>query len=157
MTEASFMRNMDVYAVEENKVINTSPKRTTLALVTIVQKKAKRQKNLGSKCFSFWLGFQALNLFNKPKELPKESVETTRELMKKMIDIDEAKEMQNAKLSFSHVPQIEWPSKREDIIDDYITISPNFPLMWKLMRMDSSYTTKYQSTLNFENKNGNEI
>ena len=53
MTKASFMRNMDVCAVEENEVINTSPKKTTLALVTMVQKKAKSKKNLGSKCFSF--------------------------------------------------------------------------------------------------------
>ena len=84
-------------------------------------------------------------------------METIRDLMKKMINIDEAKKMQNVKLFFSHVPQIEWPSKRKNRIYDYTTISLKFPLMWKLMRMDSSFTTKYQSILNFENKNGNEI
>ena len=33
-----------------------------------------------------------------------------------MIDFDETLEIQNAKLSFPHILQIEWPSKKEDEI-----------------------------------------
>ena len=43
-----------------------------------------------------------------------ESRESTRDLMKREIDFDEAKEMQNVRPSFSYVPQKEWPSKKED-------------------------------------------
>ena len=84
--------------------INTSQKRTTGALVTITQKKAKNKKSLGAKGLSLWLGFQALNHINKQKDLPTEFFETTKELMKKGINFDEAKEMQKAKPSFPYVP-----------------------------------------------------
>ena len=81
MAEASSTKNMDVCVVEENEIIIHSQKRTTSALVTIIQKKAKSKKNLGSNGLSLWLGFQALNHINKQKELPMESLETTRELI----------------------------------------------------------------------------
>lgn len=64
-----------------------------------------------------WLGFQALNHIYKQKELPQEHIGTTRDLMKKGIDFDEAKEMQNMVPSFPFVPQLEWPSKRDDGIE----------------------------------------
>ena len=114
MAEASSTKNMDICVIDENEIINTSQKRTTSAIVTTTQKKAKSKKVLGSKHSSLWLGFHALNHINKQKEQPMESGETTRELMKKKIDFDEAKEMQNARPSFPYVPQREWPSKRED-------------------------------------------
>ena len=79
-----------------------------------LRKKAKSKKDRESKYSSLWLGFQALNHLNKQKELPMESGESTRELMKRKIDFNEAKEMQNARPSFPYVPQKEWPSKRED-------------------------------------------
>lgn len=64
-----------------------------------------------------WLGFQALNHIYKQKELPQEHIGTTRDLIKKGIDFDEAKEMQNMVPSFPFVPQLEWPSKRDDGIE----------------------------------------
>ena len=93
MAEASSTRNMDVCVIDENEVINISQKRTTSALITITQKKAKSKKDQGSKYSSLWLGFQPLNLINKQKELPMESGETTKELIKGKIDFDEAKKM----------------------------------------------------------------
>ena len=114
MAEASSTQNLDVCIVEENEVINISQKRTTSAQLTITQKKAKNKKNLGSKHASLWIGFQALNLLNKQKNLPIEKEESTRELLKRRIDFDEAKEIHSARPSFPYVPQIEWPSKRED-------------------------------------------
>ena len=114
MAAASSTRNMDVCVVEENEIINNSQKRTTSAIVTATQKKAKSKRDRESKYSSLWLGFQALNLLNKQKELPMESGESTRELMKRKIDFDEAKKMQNARPSFPYVPQKEWPTKRED-------------------------------------------
>jgi hypothetical protein len=114
MATASFTRLMDVCIVDENELITSSQKRTTTAIITSTQKKAKSKKNLGPKYSSLWLGFYALNHLNKQKEPPIESGKTTRELMKRKIDFDEAKEMQNTKPSFPFVPQKEWPSKRED-------------------------------------------
>ena len=114
MAEASSTRNLDVCVVDENVIVNTSQKRTTSTTVATLQKKAKNKKDQNSKYSSLWLGFQALNLLNKQKELPMESVESTKELLKRKIDFDEAKEMQNARASFPYVPQREWPSKRED-------------------------------------------
>ena len=117
MAETSSTKNIDVCVVEENEIINSSQKRTSTPLLTITQKKAKNKKSLGPNGLSLWLGFPALNLVNKQKELPRESIGTTRELMKKGIDFDEAKEMQNALPSFPFVPQMKWPSKREDGIE----------------------------------------
>ena len=114
MAEASSTRNLDVCVVNENVIVNSSQKRTTSTTVATLQKKAKNKKDQNSKYSSLWLGFQALNLLNKQKELPMESVESTKELLKRKIDFDEAKEMQNARASFPYVPQREWPSKRED-------------------------------------------
>ena len=93
MAAASSTRNKDDCVVEENEVINNSQKRTPSAIVTATQKKTKSKKNLRTKYSSLWLGFQALNLINKQKELPMESGESTRELMKMKIDFDEAEEM----------------------------------------------------------------
>ena len=157
MDEASSTRNMDVCVVDENKVINTSQKRTTSALVTITQKKAKSKKDQGSKYSSLWLGFHALNIINKQKELPIESGETTRELMKRKIDFDEAKEMQNAR-PFPHMSLKKNGHPRGKMgKKDNTIISPNFHLMWKLMRMNFLLITKYQFTLNLVSKNGNEM
>ena len=83
MAEASSTKNMDVCIVAENEITNTSQKRIPSALVTITQKKAKTKKSLGVKGLSLWLGFQALNHINKQKDLPIETMETTRELLKK--------------------------------------------------------------------------
>ena len=55
-----------------------------------------------------------MNLINKERSVPMESIESTRELMKRKIDFDEAKEMQNAKHSFPYVPKKEWSFKRVD-------------------------------------------
>ena len=107
MAEASSTKNMDVCVVEENEIMNNSQKRTTSALVTITPKKAKSKKNLVPNGLSLWLGFHTLNHINKQKGLPMESLGTTRELMKRGIDYDEAKEMQSAKPSFPFVPQLE--------------------------------------------------
>ena len=117
MAEASSTKNMDVCVVEENEIMTNSQKKTTSALVTVTQKKAKSKKSLTPNGLSLWFGFQALNHINKQKGLPIESFGTTRELMKRGIDFDEAKEMQNAKSSFPYVSQIEWPSKRGDRIE----------------------------------------
>ena len=114
MAEPSSTKNMDICVIDKNEIINTSQKRTTFAIVTTTQKKAKSKKVLGSKHSSLWFGFHALNHTNKQKEQPIESGVTTRELMKRKINFDEAKEMQNARPSFPYVPQREWPSKRED-------------------------------------------
>ena len=122
---------MDVCVVVKNKIINTSPKKSTTALVTITQKKTKSKKSLEANGLSLWLGFQALNLINKQKELPLESVDTMRELMKKRIDFDEAKKMQSAQPSFPYVPQFKWPSKREDGIENQHFNLIQLPLMWK--------------------------
>lgn len=35
----------------------------------------------------------------------------------KKIDFDKTNDIQNAKPSFSYVPQLEWPSKRDDEIE----------------------------------------
>ena len=100
MAEASSTKNMDVCVVEENEIINTSQKITTSDVVTIIQKKAKSKRSLGFNGLSLWLEFPALNHINKQKTLPLESIETTRELLRKGIDFDEAKEMQSALPSF---------------------------------------------------------
>ena len=114
MAQTSSTRHMDVCIVDENEIITTSQKRTTSALATSSQKKAKNKKDLKTKYSSLWLGFQALNLIHKEREVPIENIESTRELMKRKIDFDEAKEMQHCRPSFPYVPQREWPSKRED-------------------------------------------
>ena len=153
MAEASSTKNMDVCIVDENEIINTSQKQTTSALVTITQKKAKSKTILRSRTSSYlWLGFHALNLLNKEKNLPMETEETTTELLKK-IDFDEAKEIQSARPSFPYVPQKEWPSKREDGIEGQ---HYNFHSMWKLMRMVSLVTTKSQFTLSLVTVSGKE-
>ena len=148
MAEASSTRNMDVCVVEENEIINTSQKRTTSALVTITQKKAKSKKSLGSNGLSLWLGFPALNHINKHKELPYESIETTRELMKKGIDFDEAKEMQSAQSSFPYVPQIEWPYKREDGIEGQHFNLTQLPFDVEVD--ENGFSFDYQVSIHFE-------
>ena len=150
MAEASSTRNMDVCIVAENE-INTSQKRSTTALVTITQKKAKSKKSLGAKGLSLWLGFQVLNHINKQKDLPAEFFETTKELMKKGIDFDEVKEMQKAKSSFPYVPQLEWPSKREDGIEGRHFNLTQFPFDMEVDENDFSFD--YQVAINFELKN----
>jgi hypothetical protein len=117
MAVASFTKNMDVCVVEENEIMNNSQKRNTSALVTITQKKAKSNNSVVPNDLSLQLGFQALNLIKKQKDLLIESFGIIRELMKKLIDFDETKEMQSAKPSFPYVPQLEWPSKRNDGIE----------------------------------------
>lgn len=117
MAEATLTINIDVCVVEENEFINTSQKRTTSVLVSITEKKTKSKKSLGLNGLSLWLGFQSLNHINKQRKLPQESVETTKELIKKGIDFDEAKEIQHAQPSFPYVLQLKWPSKREDRIE----------------------------------------
>ena len=84
MAEASNTKNIDVCIVDENEIINTSQKRTTSVMVTITQKKANSKTILRSRTSSYlWLGFHALNLLNKEKNLPMETEETTTELLKK--------------------------------------------------------------------------
>ena len=150
MAEASSTKNMDVCVVEENEIINTSQKRTTSALVTIIQKKAKSKRSLGFNGLSLWLGFPALNHINKQKELPLESIETTRELLKKGIDFDEAKEMQSALPSFPYVPQIEWPSKREDGIEGQHFNLTQLPFDVEVD--ENGYSLDYQISIHFELK-----
>ena len=150
MAETSSTKNMDVCVVEENEIINTSQKRTTSALVTIIQKKAKSKRSLGFNGLSLWLGFPALNHINKQKELPLESIETTRELLKKGIDFDEAKEMQSALPSFPYVPQIEWPSKREDGIEGQHFNLTQLPFDVEVD--ENGYSLDYQISIHFELK-----
>ena len=149
MAEASFTRNMDVCIVAENE-INTSQKRSITALVTITQKKAKSKKSLGAKGLSLWLGFQVLNHINKQKDLPAEFFETTKELMKKGIDFDEVKEMQKAKSSFLYVPQLEWPSKREDGIEGRHFNLTQLPFDMEVD--ENGFSFDYQVAINFELK-----
>jgi len=102
------------------------------------------------KSLSLWLGFQALNHINKQKDLPSECIETTRELIKKRIDFDEAKEMQKARPSFPYVPQLEWPSKREDGIEGQHF---NFTqLSFDIEVDENGFSFGYQIVVNFELK-----
>ena len=148
MAEASSTRNMDICVMGENEIINTSQKRTTSTMLAIAQKKAKNKKILESKYSSLWLGFQALNLINKQKELPMESGETTRELMKRKIDFDEAKEIQNARPSFPYVPQREWPSKREDGKEGQHYNLTQLP--FDIEVDENGYSFDYQVSIHFE-------
>ena len=105
MAKTSSTRNMDICVIDENKMINTSRKRTPSAIVATTQKKAKSKKNLSSKYSFLWLEFYALNHINKQKELLMDSGKTTRELLKKKINFDEVKEIQSARSSFPYVPK----------------------------------------------------
>ena len=150
MAEASSTKNMDVCIVAENEITTNSQKRTTSALVTITQKKAKNKKSLGVKGLSLWLGFQALNHIYKQKDLPLESIETTRELMKRGIDFDEAKEMQKAKPSFPYVPQKEWPSKMDDGIEGQHFNLTQLPFDMEVD--ENGFSFDYQIAINFKLK-----
>lgn len=59
MAEASFTRNMDVCVVDKNKIINTSQK-TTSALITITQKKAKILKDVEPHNLFLWIRLQTI-------------------------------------------------------------------------------------------------
>ena len=91
MAKASSTINMNVCVVDDNEIINTSQKTTTSTRVTTTQKEVKSKKDQGAKYSSLWLGFQALNLVNKQKESPMESVKNTKKLLNRQIDFDEAK------------------------------------------------------------------
>jgi hypothetical protein len=95
-----------------------------------------------------WLGFQALNHIYKQKDMPLDSFETTRELMKKGIDFDEAKEMQKARPSFPYVPQLEWPSKREDGIEGQHFNLTQLP--FDIEVDENRFSFDYQIVINFE-------
>ena len=148
MAEASSTKNMDVCVVEENEITNNSQKRTTSALVTITPKKAKSKKSLVPNGLSLWLGFPALNHINKQKGLPMESLGSTRELMKRGIDFDEAKEMQSAKPSFPFVPQLEWPSKRGDGIEGQHFNLTQLPFDVEVD--ENGFSLDYQISIHFE-------
>ena len=150
MAETSSTKNIDVCVVEENEIINTSQKRTNSALLTITQKKSKSKKSLGPNGLSLWFGFPALNLINKQKELSKEIIGTTRELMKKGIDFDEAKEMQNALPSFPFVLQMEWPSKRDDGIEGQHFNLTQLPFDVEVDK--NGFSFDYQVSIHFELK-----
>jgi hypothetical protein len=130
------------------KLQTTHKKKTTSALVTITQKKTKSKKNLGVKSLSLWLDFQALNHINKKKDLPLECIESTLDLMKKIIDFDEAKEMQKSHPSFPYVPQMEWPSKRDDGIEGQHFNLTQLPFDMEVD--ENGYSYDYQIAVNFE-------
>ena len=46
MTEASSTKNMDLCVVEEEKIVNTSQKRSTTALGTIIHKKNPKVRRI---------------------------------------------------------------------------------------------------------------
>jgi hypothetical protein len=80
--------------------------------------------------------------------MPIDSFETTRELIKKGIDFDEAKEMQKTMPSFPYVPQLEWPSKRKDGIE-----GQHFNLIQLPFDMEvdeNGFSFDYQIAINFE-------
>ena len=79
-----------------------------------------------------------------------ECVETTRDLIKKNINFDEAKEMQKAKPSFPYVPQMEWPSKKENGIEGQHFNLTQLPFD---MEMDENgFSFDYQIMINLELK-----
>ena len=79
-----------------------------------------------------------------------ECVETTRDLIKKNINFDEAKEMQKAKPSFPYVPQMEWPSKREDGIEGQHFNLTQLPFDMEVD--ENGFSFDYQVAINFELK-----
>ena len=102
------------------------------------------------KGLSLWLGFQALNHINKHNDLSLEYFETTNEPKKKVIDFDEAKEMQKAKPLFPYVPQLEWPSKREDGIEGQHFNLTQLP--FDIEVNENGFSFDYQIAINFELK-----
>ena len=101
--------------VGENDVINTvAHKWPTMAQVTVSQKKAKAKLLFGAKRPPFWLEFQAMNWTNRDNDYPLDEMELINDLIKKGMELNEAKKCQNATPSFPFVIQEEWPSKRED-------------------------------------------
>ena len=70
--------------------------------------------------------------------------------MKKEIDFDEAKEMQNAKPSFPYVPQTEWPSKREDEIEGQHFNLTQLPFDMEVD--ENGFSFDYQVAVHFERK-----
>ena len=68
--------------------------------------------------------------------------------MKKDIDFDDVKEMQSALSSFPYVPQIEWPSKREDGIEDqYFNLTQ---LPFDVEVNEHGFSFDYQVSIHFE-------
>ena len=105
----------DICMMGEIDVINnTMQKSPTMAQITISQKKAKAKLFSRAKRPPFWLGFQAMNCPNRDSDYPVDEMELISDLIKKGMEIDEAKERQNATPSFPFIIQEEWPSKRED-------------------------------------------
>ena len=76
---------------------------------------------------------------------------------KKRINFDEAKEMQNAKSSFPYVPQLNWPSKREDGLEGQHFNLTQLSFEWKWMKMDFPLIIKYQFTLKPKKQNRRKI
>ena len=108
---------MEMGMVDENETISSSQKRSTMAQVTISQKKAKGKMVVEPKYPPFWLGFQAMNWTNRSKDYPIDKMELISELIRKGMEIDEATKCQQAIPSFPFVIQEEWPSIRGDGIE----------------------------------------
>ena len=70
--------------------------------------------------------------------------------MKGGIDFDEAKEIQKAKTSFPYVPQLEWPSKREDGIEGQHFNLTQLP--FDIEVDENGFSFDYQIAIHFEIK-----
>ena len=92
----------------------TQKRASSSSQATSNQKKAKGKSNSGLKRPPFWLGYQAMNWTNRGKGYPMDANEPVATLVKNGMREKEAKECQNALISFPFVIQEEWPNSRED-------------------------------------------
>ena len=99
---------------DPNVEMFVTQKRSSTPQVTMSQKKAKGKSNPDLRRPPFWLGFQALNWTNRGKGLPMDSHAPVNTLVKNGMREKEARECQNAAISFPSVIQEEWPNSRED-------------------------------------------
>ena len=77
--------------IDENEVENSgSQKRSSMARVTMSQKKVKSKLFSKTKRPFFWLEFQTVNWTNRQEDYPIDNMELISELIKKGMEIDKA-------------------------------------------------------------------
>ena len=65
--------------------------------------------------FDLWLGFHTMELLATDNDAPLQEVNTSiRDLIRKGYKENEAAEIHTAKISFPRIPQLKWPSERQD-------------------------------------------
>ena len=115
--EISPAQNYDHDMADSSSPINNNCSNLQIQLY-LQQKKKKSALQSDHTSYTsqdIWLGFQTMELTAIDNEVPVQEVRLSiRELIKKGYRENEAAEIHTAKVSFPRIPQIKWPSTRQD-------------------------------------------